>query len=114
MESHSSAGGGFAATFDFGNPVSVPALYQCAQLLAAATLFFWAYRTGHLRAHLAAAMIVGLIMLDDALEVHEAFGAFAEGHLGFPELLGLTPQYVGEIVFAAVLGVAVLAALVWA
>jgi len=82
MASRSPAGGYPLEPLDFESPASLPSLLQYAQLLGAVALFIWAYRAKRTRARLAAAAIVGLILLDAALELHEAFGRRLRCRLG--------------------------------
>lgn len=76
-------------------------------------LFAWAYRASRTRAHAAAAAIVGVVLADDVLELHEAFGRTAGERLGLPSILGLRSQDPGEAMFAAALGAAVLVLWRW-
>jgi len=114
MASRSPAGGYPLEPLDFESPASLPSLLQYAQLLGAVALFIWAYRAERTRARLAAAAIVGLILLDDALELHEAFGRRVAADWDLPALLGLRPRDAGALIFAAALGAAILAAALWA
>jgi hypothetical protein len=54
------------------------------------------------------AVLFGFLLLDDMLEFHERFGRLVGPQLGLPTLFGLRPDDYGELVYAALLGLAAL------
>lgn len=54
-------------------------------------------------------LLFAFLLLDDALELHERFGAIIAAALNFPALFGLRPADLGEISVAAAIGCVALA-----
>ena len=54
-------------------------------------------------------LLFAFLLLDDALELHERFGAIIAGVWNLPALFGLRPADLGEIIVAAGIGCAALA-----
>jgi hypothetical protein len=54
-------------------------------------------------------LLFAFLLLDDALELHEQFGAVLAAALSFPAVLGMRPADLGEISIAAAIGCVALA-----
>lgn len=102
------------AAFDLEQPASVPAILQWLQLAAATGLFLFAYARLRRPVYAAGAAILGVVVADDTLELHERFGAWSENTHVLPSLGGLEPHDLGEFALGALLGLTILALAVWA
>ncbi|WP_430785339.1 hypothetical protein [Actinoplanes sp. G11-F43] len=81
-------------------------------LLAAAVVLIIIWRERHSTAHGVWALVLGFLVADDFLLLHEHFGGLLARTVGLPSVIGLRPQDLGELLAwagpMAVLGSAVL------
>jgi hypothetical protein len=83
---------GMAAQYQYIKQVWLSACLGLALLQTRNTAFFgWA-------------LIFAFLLLDDLLMIHERFGVVLASALGFPAILGLRPEDLGEVASAAAIG----------
>lgn len=102
------------AALDLEQPLSVPSVLQWLELSAAVVLLVLAYARLRKPAYAAASAILGVVAIDDALELHERIGAWAEDSLALPAIGGLEAHDLGELAFGGFLGLIILILIAWA
>jgi hypothetical protein len=93
------ADGGIAESYGYVKEGAVVvAMLLCWKRRRSPTFFVWS-------------VVFAILLIDDSFSLHERVGEWLGIELGLPGWLGLRPQDVGELLFAAVLGCATLALL---
>jgi hypothetical protein len=90
---------GIAEAFGYAKQGAVVvALLLCWRRRRSPTFFVWG-------------VVFSILLIDDSFSLHEQVGEWLGMQLGLPAWFGLRPQDIGELLFAAVLGLATLTTL---
>lgn len=85
-------------------PGQLPDVFQYAQELAIVILLLSAFIIRERLAYAIWAVAFSYILVDDIFELHERVGYYLAQSLDFPEIIGLPPGEVGQMLFLAVMG----------
>ena len=98
-----------------GVPISLeadrglPETYQYIKTFWIALCMAGAFTRTHIRAYACWAIVFALLLIDDATRTHERVGAWLGRVYKFPVAFELRPDDIGELIFAALAGSAMLA-----
>ena len=98
--------------WDTNTDRSVIEVFGYAQVLAAAVVTVVLWRRGRGRVYAAWGFVLTLVLLDDALELHERDGLYLAKHVALPAVPGLREREVGQLLTWAGLGAVALLVLV--
>ena len=90
-----------------------PELFGYAQTLLLVVLFVRLLRWTRQPIYLVLGLIFLVVLLDDALQLHEVAGVYLSEELGLPKLFGVRRRDVGEVVAYGILGAVTLPLLVY-
>jgi hypothetical protein len=82
----------------------VAAVYQYIKQVWLVGCLALAFLQTRARVFAAWALLFAMLLVDDALELHERYGAIIAASLNFPAIFGLRPSDLGEILVAAGIG----------